>query len=483
MQIFTAALGTETNTFSPIPTGWAAFTEDLWHRRDGSLVSDHWFAGPLKIWRNAVLQHGFHLTESIAAFAQPAGKTRQTVWQEMCDTILQDLAEVPVPNVVLLQLHGAMVSEEQDDCEGELIARIREQVGPNTIIGVELDLHCHLTERMIDAADIVMSYKEYPHIDVNDRAVELFDLCIQAARKQLNPVMAVADCRMLGVWRTPSQPTRGFVERMHEAEVRQDILAVSFVHGFPWADVADVGAKIVVVANGDRDAAKALANELADRVWAMRSDNTEPLLTVEQAAALAVRPEDGLTVFADVSDNAGAGAASDSTFILKALLKNCVTRCLTGCYWDPVAVRLCKEAGIGGEVPLRVGGKVGPLSGEPVDLRAKVLSIVDKGQQTFGRGQQLMGETVLVEASGLHIVLMAMRTQTFHPDAFTQLGIQLRDYDTIFVKSAQHFNAGFAPVVDRIHYVAADGTANPDFTALRLNKTSRPLWPLVSNPF
>lgn len=483
LQIFTAALGTETNTFSPIPTGWAAFTDDLWYRREGSLHTDHWFAGPLKIWRCAAAKRGFRLTESVAAFAQPAGRTRQTVWEEMRDMVLGDLADAPVPDIVLLQLHGAMVSDEEDDCEGELIERVRAQVGRNVVIGVELDLHAHLTDRMIKAADIVLSYKEYPHVDVNDRAVELFDLCVETVQKRFTPVIAVADCRMLGVWRTPSQPTRSFVEQMHAAEGRNGILSVSFVHGFPWADVPEVGAKIIVVADGDRAAAQALAQEMANRVWAMRTENADPLLSVEVASALALRPEDGLTVFADVSDNAGAGAASDSTFILKALLKGCVTRCLTGCYWDPVAVRLCKEAGVGGEVALRVGGKVGPLSGDPVDLRARVLAIVEKGQQTFGRGQQSMGETVLIEASGLHIVLMSMRTQTFHPDAFTQLGVQLRDYDTIFVKSAQHFNAGFAPVVDRIRYVAADGTANPDFSALRLNKTSRPLWPLVSNPF
>lgn len=482
MRIFTAALGTETNTFSPLPTGRRNFEETLLHRRDGSLVSDNHFALPLKAWRRMAAENGDELIESLAAFAQPAGRTVDKLWAELRDTLLADLAAAGAVDLVLLNLHGAMASESCDDCEGELVERVRALVGPGVTIGVEFDLHCHITDRLLANADIVILYKEYPHTDVAERAVELFDIGRRTVLGELRPVMALRDCRMLGVWRTPDPEVRALVSWMEETERRDGVLSVSFGHGFPWADVPDVGAKTLVVADGDAALAASVATELADRVWALRETYRPAMISVSDAMA-AIRDGGGPIVLADISDNAGGGAASESTFLLEALLAAGAQRVLFGVVWDPLAVRICEEAGEGASLPLRVGGKVGPASGSPVDLDARVLRLLGEATVSYGGGRQAMGSAVLVEAGGVHIVLNTIRTQTFHPDAYTQFGLDLADYNVVVVKSAQHFHAGFAPVAKRILYVVAPGTVSPDFTTIDVRKAGRPLWPQVPNPF
>ncbi len=483
MKLFIAALGTETNTFSPIPTGRAAFLDDLYVETGASRHSVHWFAGPLRVWREMGEAAGHEVVESLAAFAPPGGPTRQDVWEDLRDRILADLKAAGPVDMVLFNLHGAMIADQQDDCEGALVAAAREIVGETVTIGVELDLHCHLTDRIVAAADMLLTYKEYPHIDVDDRARDLFRLCADARAGRTRPVIAVADCRMLAVWRTPNPPTRGFVDRMSAAEGRDGILSLSLAHGFPWADIADVGAKVVAVAPRAPELARQTAEALARELWEMRDATTDRLLSFDEAVQVALAPPAGVTVLADVSDNAGAGSASDSTFLLRALVEAGATACAIGSVWDPVAVRLCREAGEGARLPLRIGGKTGPMSGDPVDLTVRVLGIVPDAVQTFGNGTQPMGDCVMVEAGGLHIVLNASRTQVFQPSVFEQFGVRLTDYATVVVKSAQHFNAGFAPRADRILHVAVPGSANPDFAALRLPKAARPLWPIVADPF
>ena len=407
----------------------------------------------------------------------------ENVWWHLRETLLEDLAAALPVDLVLLNLHGAMVAADCDDCEGDLLERVRRRVGPDVVVGAELDLHCHLTERMVAAATALILYKEYPHTDVEDRAAELYRLCRAAAEGRVQPAMALVDCRMLGVWRTSSPPVRALIERMHALEEQDGVLSVSFCHGFPWADVPDVGARTLVIADGDRSRAAKFATDLAAEIWTCRDACRNHLLTIEEGVAAALTPVDGVTVLADVSDNAGGGAASDATFLLSALRLAGVKGVLYGCFWDPLAVRLCQEAGEGASIDLRLGGKVGPLSGDPVDLPVRVRQIVEEAHQTFGDGRQQMGTAVLLEAEGIDLVVNTIRTQTFHPDAFTQFGIDLSGYRTVGVKSAQHFHAGFAPIARRIFYVAGPGTVSPDFACLPVPRSGRPLWPQVEDPF
>ena len=482
MKIFMATLATETNTFSPIPTGRAAFMGGReWYRHDGSRHPATIANIPLIAWRKLGEADGHTVVESLCTFAQPAGTTLQQVYEELRDTLLEDLRAAMPVDVVLLFMHGAMVAHGYDDCEGDTLARVREVAGAATV-GIELDLHCHLTELMRTNADAIILFKEYPHTDIGDRAPELYRICMDAAAGRVRPVMAYYDCRMVGTFRPTQQPVRGFVNRMAALEGHDGILSVSFGHGFPWADVAEVGAKILVVADGDMAKAEAVAQRLGRELWDMREEASARLDTID--AGLDAAAETGPIVLADASDNAGGGAPSDNTAVLRRVLERGMSGVVLGCFWDPQAVRFCAEAGEGAAFMLRIGGKCGPASGDPVDLMVTVRRVVaDHAQAGLSGGRSELGCSAWVSGAGVDLVLTSKRQQTFAPDAFTGLGLTLHDKALVVVKSSQHFQAGFAPIARAIRYVAGPGALSFDYATLPYKKRTTPFWPRDADPF
>ncbi len=481
MRTFIACLGTETNSFSPMPTGLATFRENMLHHGDATQHPATTFSLPMHVWRKRTEERQGQVVESLAAFAQPGGTTVRSVYEGLRDEILGDLKKALPVDIVLLSLHGAMTADGYDDCEGDLLERVREIVGPEVVVGAELDLHCSVTDQMVKAADALVTFKEYPHVDVGERAEELFEICRRAHEGEVRPVMAIHDCRMINMWRTPVEPMRSFVREIQEAE-RDGVLSVSFAHGFPWQDVAGTSAKMLVISNGDAELAASTARRFGQRIWSLRDETTQPMLTVHEALD-AFEQGPGPVVLADVADNAGGGAPSNSTFILRAALERRISGLLTGYYWDPLAIRFCEEAGEGATLDLRIGGKCGVASGQPVDLCATVRRIVHDASQSFGSATMPMRTAVwLASEGGIDLVLTSKRTQVFHPDGFEQLGIDPAGYRGIVVKSIQHFYAGFAPLASRVIYVAADGAIPPDFGAIPYTKFADPYWPKVADP-
>ena len=480
-----AALLTETNTYSPIPTGMNAFKVDReYYRNDGSRQPAGGANIPLIEWREMAERDGHEIVESLCTSSEPSGAVVRAVYEELRDTLLDDLRAALPLDAALLFLHGAMVAEGYDDCEGDILAGARAIVGPDVPIGVELDLHCHLTDAICDNASVVVIFKEYPHTDTAERARDLYDLIGRTQRGEITPVMALHDCHMVSMWRTPVQPMRDFVDRMQRLEGKDGILSISFGHGFPWSDVADVGAKFVVVADGNVGKARAMAAKLAGEIWEMRERTGTPHDTIDEAIDFAIAAPAGPVVLADVADNAGGGAPSDSTFVLRRLVERGETRAALGCVWDPIAVSFCAEAGVGARFDLRIGGKCGPVSGQPIDLNVTVRAIIEthsQGGLSGGRAQY--GRSAWVTAGGIDIILTSKRQQVFAPDAFTGMGCTLHDKQIVVVKSMQHFYAGFAPIAKAIRYVAAPGTVGAEFANLPFTKITRPFWPRVAEPF
>jgi microcystin degradation protein MlrC len=489
MRLFMAGLLTETNTFAPMPTGRASFTGATYFRNDASRQAPVWSNVPQIVWRRRAEADGIEIAESLAAAAQPAGLTVRQVYEELRDAILADLKTALPVDIVLMNMHGAMVAEGYDDCEGDTLARIRAVVGPNCVIGVELDLHCHLTEAMREAADLIVLYKEYPHVDVAERAEELYTLALAAARGETKPVIAYRDLRMINGWHTPVEPVKSVVADMKAAEGRDGILSVSFGHGFPWADVPDVGAKMVVVADRDIAKAQALAEQFARRIWALRETTRKRFDTPDEAidAALAA-PAGKPVVVAEMTDNAGGGAASDSTTILRLLLQRGVRDAAAGMFWDPIAVQMCFEAGVGATFPLRLGGKMGPTGDLPIDLVATVRGLSDDHTQTsLSGGRDSVGAAAWIETGGpkggVHIIIGSVRQQVFNPDMFEALGCRLADKRIVVVKSAQHFYAGFAPIAHSVRYCSVPGGMICDYPSIPLTRIRTPWWPKVEDPF
>jgi len=483
MKVFIASLGTETNSFSSMPTGMRGFEDTMLFHGDATRHAAATFSLPLHVWRAAAEARQGETVESLAAFAEPGGPTVRGVYESLRDEILTDLRKAMPVDIVLLSMHGAMTAEGYEDCEGDLLARVRAIVGPDVVIGGELDLHCSITPEMVEHADALVLFKEYPHIDAGERAAELFEICLAAHRGQAKPVMAVHDCRMIDMWRTSFEPMRSLVDEMQAAEGRDGILSVSFAHGFPWQDVPENSAKMLVVADGDAGLAAETARAFGRKIWARRSETGQRTVTIDEALDL-IEAGPGPVVVADVADNAGGGAPSDSTFLLARALERGMTGVLSGYYWDPVAVRFCEEAGEGAALRLRVGGKCGPESGDPVDLTVTVKRILQGASQSFGDATVGMGAAVWLSAeAGVDLILTSTRTQVLHPNGMTQLGVDPAGYRGVVVKSTQHFHAGFAPIASRIAYMACPGAIPPDFAAIPYKRFTAPYWPRVENPF
>jgi microcystin degradation protein MlrC len=483
MRIFISSLYTETNTLSPIPTGLRAF-EEYGLIRDASRRHDVPAAVPLGEIRRLAQACGDEVIEGLSASAQPAGKTVRAAYEKLREAILVDLRaaqEVAPLDMILLALHGAMVADGYDDCEGDLIAHVR-AIAPAAVIGVQLDLHCHLTDAMVRDSDVIIAVKEYPHIDMAERAHELFHICRRTVLGEINPVAALVATHMIGAYPTFDAPMSGIVGNLRAAEARSSILTASIAHGFAWADVPEVGTKVLVYADADLPAAMNEAGALSKQIYDAREEllprYPDIAASLDRATALS-----GLVVLGDFADNPGGGAAGDSTYFLRELLARGIRNAVVGCFWDPVAVEFCAEAGIGAMLEIRLGGKCGVASGEPIDLTVQVLGLREHHDQgCFGFRQQL-GRAVWIRSQGIDIAVCSVRSQVFDPDAFTGLGISLESRRLIVVKSSAHYQARFSEIADHLWHVRTPGAMSLDFAAIPYLKRDGNYFPRVQDPW
>jgi microcystin degradation protein MlrC len=485
VRLFSATLATESNTFSPMPTSLAAFREGVF-LRPGEHPDDapRMCTAPLFVARRRAAAEGFTLIEGSCFAASPAGTTNRADYEFMRDEILGQLeAALPVDGV-LLGLHGAMVAHGYDDVEGDIVTRVRAIVGPKAVIGVELDPHCHLTKRRVQSADITILYKEFPHTDVAERAEELLDLVLATLRGKVRPVTSVYDCRQIGSYPTTQPLMRAFVDKVKAMEGKDGILSISIGHCFPYADVEELSGRILVITDGDKAKADAVATALGEEFVSMRGRTAPTYETVEAGIRSALSHNGAPVVVADPADNAGGGAPSDNTTILRYLIEKGAQSAALAPIWDPVAVRLCFDAGLGATLPLRFGGKVAPSSGQPIDATVTVTGLARDAWQSFGPTRVPVGDCAAIKLGGVEVVLISNRTQALGLEIFRNLGIEPTERKIIVVKSTNHFMGAFGPIAAKVIYVDSDGPLSRDYRKLPYTKVARPIWPLdeVTHP-
>lgn len=348
MRIFVGGIATESNGFVSYPTPLSDFTR---YRLEGaSADSSEKVLGASTTWHRLIAESGHDLVPGLLAWAMPSGPTTRSAYEQLRGELLEDLARQAPVDAVLLDLHGAMVADGYPDAEGDLIERCRAAVGPKVPIGVFLDHHCHLSRKMVDQATIIIAMKEWPHVDVPDRAREIFQAVLAVEAGRLRPVMALFDCRMIGAYPTRREPMRSFVDQLRAAEREPGIISVSLGHGYPWADVPDVGSKMLVVADGDRALAARLAERLGRAFFALRERVTERAdLGIDEALDYAMAAPCHPVVFSEQSDNHLGGSAGDATFVLERVVARRVPGMVFGPIWDPMSVAICRAVGRRGD--------------------------------------------------------------------------------------------------------------------------------------
>ncbi len=243
---------------------------------------------------------------------------------------------------------------------------------------------------------------------------------------------------------------------------------------------------MIVVTDNDRDGAEQLARELGKDLFDLREAMQPAYLSVDEALDAALAHEGRPVVIADYADNAGGGAPGDSTFILERMLERGITNAAFGMIWDPIALDIARQAGVGANLSLRIGGKMGRSSGRPLDLDVEVSAVVPGARAVDARlAREIdLGDVVGMRCQGIDIILNNVRQQVLSVDPFTLCGVDLSKRDIVVVKSSQHFYAAYHPTAAKILYAYSGGALNPilrDIPYQRLPKER--LWPWNANPF
>ena len=488
MRIVAVGLATETNTFARNKTTLKDFVthsggDDTFPKEQ---ISSR-YAGTGTVmggYLAAAERCGVSLEPVFHASATPGGTVEQHAYKTMKSLILERLEKALPCEGILLDLHGAMVSEGTEDVEGDLAISVRELAGSVPVI-MTLDLHANITQAMAASTTAIIGYDTYPHCDAKDRGIEALELLVRVVRGEINPQMAYLKLPLLTMPTmqcTLRAPMTEIMARLHSIEEDPRILTMTLSCGFPFADIAEAGMSVVVVTDGDPALAETTARSFGEYVFSRR-DDFEPVLTGTSEVLRYVREKAaGPVVLADGSDNPGGGAPADGTVILEELIREEVSGAVVGVICDPEVVDEAHCAGVGQTIDVRLGGKSDDLHGKPLDLKAYVRILGDgnftyRGLMNHGMKGQFGRMAVLV-VGGVEIVVAQRRIQLLDREMLRCVGIDPALRKLIVVKSAVHFWADFKDIAEKIFDADTPGIHRPDFTRYRYNNLRRPVYPL-----
>lgn len=484
VRIAVAGFLHETNTFAPTPADLASFVAGGGYiplsRGEALPVA----AAGVNLGISGALsvagRRGWDLVPVLWAGAIPSAAVTRDAYELIAGEIVEGLAGAGSLDGIFLDLHGAMVAEHVDDGEGELVRRIRAAVGPDVPIVAALDLHGNLSERFVEAVDIAVGFRTYPHVDMAEtgaRAAELLhrlacgDACPAKAFRHLPYLVPIP-------WQsTDLEPGATLYADLAVREAEGAIGASLFM-GFPAADVPDCGP--VALAYGGT---QALADRAADRIAADYAAAEHrfagPVFTaaaaVDEAARLA--GPDGPVILADTQDNPGAGGVSSTVGLLRAMIDAGVRDAALGLIVDPDSAARAHRAGAGATARFHLGGHAAlAVGGEALDVEA-VVEVLHDGPvhltgPYYGGTRIDFGPSACLRIDGVRVVVTSAVAQMADREMFRFVGIVPEDMTMLAVKSSTHFRADFAPIACAILIVLSPGPMPFDpaelaFTRLR----------------
>jgi microcystin degradation protein MlrC len=281
---------------------------------------------------------------------------------------------------------------------------------------------------------------------------------------------------------TAHPPIDAAFRLVHEAEQRPGILSITLSTGFPWADVPQLGASVIVVTDGDESLARTTADEIGDWIWQRREQWYRRPLTMAEAISAGEREGRYPIILADMADNTGGGAPGDSTEVLRTFVERDMEDALLLYLTDPDVARQAHSVGAGRTFRADLGGKSHPLQGRPVSLDVEVVAVSD-GRFTYDGPMFAgltgdLGPSAWLRHRGVNIVVVSARMQPLDQAFPRSLGIDCKSMKYIAVKSAAHFRSGFEAIAGSIHNITAQAIHSHDFSRLEYRKRRRPMFPL-----
>ena len=490
MKCIVAMMQHETNTFSTLSTALAAFGSGVGLKLPPTGEQaigiygavDFAFAGMLAVAR----ARGADCVVPITAYAEPSGKVDDDAFDYICEQICDAVKQGC--DAVLLDLHGAMVTQSFDDGEGELLRRIR-KVSPGIPIAVALDFHTNLTATMVENCNIIDGYRTYPHIDMyatGERAAQsLFHILDRGIATKMSWQALPMMTHMIK--QTPlRQPMKDIMDLAIEAVDNTDILNASVFGGFPLADIPHVSLSVLAVEPVENFLGSGLVKKLCAMAWKRRHDFIFEPEPMAESIKMAKQFETYPVVIADHGDNCGAGGNADDLSVLDEMLKQGCSSIIAGPFWDPKAVDQMIACGEGNEITLTIGGNTSVPSigqvGHCISCTGTVRKITDgrfiiKGPMQTGL-EVCLGRTAILDTGAAQIVLSEERWEPYDPGCFTHAGLDPEGCRFILIKSRQHFRAGFESIASHIVLAAGPGVCSSDYAQFDYKRLVKPIFPL-----
>ena len=486
MKILIARLNHETNTFSPVPTTLESFAPTY---GDAAYRNNKGMRTAMAAFIDLAEGLGATLITPLSATANPSGKVHAAAYDALTERIV---SAAPGCDAILLDLHGAMVAENSADGEGDLLARVR-AAAPGVPIGVALDLHGNITQKMVDHADVLVGFKTYPHVDMYETGAHAARLLL--AMLQGGPRHSVRWHSLPLMSHTLRSTTlEGAMLRAVDAAraaEQEGTPAVTVFAGFSLADIAAPCMSVVVTGYAsDPQAGQALADRIARQIWDDRAQfvyDSEPLqdslVRAQTLAQGASRP----VLLLDHSDNCMSGGTCDAMDVLEAALGQGLDDIAVGPLCDPQAVQALLQAGVGEQVVLELGNKV-PLTQlgitkQPLQVTGRVLAISDGEYTVTGpiyTGQRCgMGRTALLDIGRAQIVVTELPHEPWDLGVFGCVGMDPTAFRFVLLKSRMYCRPVFVPLAHAlVECDSPSGVTSSNYALFPFSQVRRPVFPL-----
>lgn len=475
-NILIAGFQHETNTFAPTKATYKSFVDGESFpsmRRGDAVLGLRGVNLPIGGFLDAIAAFDYHLQPVIYAGASPSAHVTDDAFERIAGEIVNATRALR-PDGIYLDLHGAAVCETIDDPEGELLRRLRGVTGCDVPIVTSLDLHANVTEAMLEHADVMVAYREYPHTDMGEtgaRAASLLDRLLRSGQRLRKYARRVPFLIPINAMATAMEPARTAYALLAQCE-KGSVMSLSFAPGFPAADFPECGA--VVWGYGDEpdhsdDALADAVNVVFDHVAGHENAWQVPFMSPDEAVAKALQLARTATrpvVISDTQDNPGAGADSNTMGMARALLTAGARNAALGMVWDPEAARRAHEAGVGARITLALGGRSGIPGDAPLEATFTVRQLSDgklryDGPMKHGLWSSV-GPAAALEIEGVLIAVTSLKAQLLERNLLRIVGIEPEKLSILVVKSSVHFRADFEPIAEAVLIAKAPGPMAAD---------------------
>jgi microcystin degradation protein MlrC len=468
----------ETNTFAPTK----AVYDDFVH--GGGWPSMTLGTDVLKTMRNinvglagfveAANGSSWQLIPTVACAASPSAHVTEDAYERIVKVMVDGIAAAEQLDGVYLDLHGAMVTEHLDDGEGEILARVRKVIGKEVPLVASLDLHANVTPKMVEHADALIAYRTYPHIDMAETgraAARHLALLLKTKRRFAKAFRQLPFLIPISWQCTNDQPTKAIYQRLAATEC-DSVPTLSFAPGFPAADFVDCGPSVFAYGKTQTDA-DAAADKIAALVESHEDDFDGRIYSPDEGVRYAMelaKTAGKPIVIADTQDNPGAGGDSDTTGMLRALVRNNAKRAALGVVYDPQSAKAAHAAGVGAAITLALGGKSG-IPGDAPYHETFIVERLSNGQFVapgpyYGGRDMDMGPSACLRIGDVRVVVSSHKAQLADQSMYRYVGIEPTEQAILVNKSSVHFRADFEPIAEKLLICAAPGAMPADTAAL-----------------